>query len=628
MRFRWLTLVYVYCAASSILPFSLALAADDPNVVLFFADDWGYSDWQYDAVLNPTGSPVYETPNMLRLAQSGVVFNEAYSASPVCSATRSSLFTGKTTARTNFTYLAGGGGTSNTSATLKSPISSGATPFSEVTLAESLRSAAAGYQTGFIGKWHAGSGPTSHGYSFNIAGGGSGCPCSPVSDGFFAGSDGGWSGMPGIQSGYPSNTYLTDVLGDFAESYIAERADDASPFFLNMAPYQVHVPLDAPQLVIEKYTTKIALLNSQGVDLQGHANPIYAAMIEKMDESLGRILDRLEDPNGDGNLSDSIRDNTIVMVASDNGGLTVSELGDPAPTRNGPLREGKGSLYEGGIRTPMITSWTGNTNIAQGTISNARVTSYDFLPTILELTGLSDNPLVPMNENIDGVSFAAALEGGSHDRGYQYWHMPHRSNQDLRGSEQGITIDGGAYVSAIRGDQFKMVYQYESGTYELYDLLNDIGETTDLLTSNSAKAFELSAALHSYFNEVGATMPIMKATGLAADLPSVLWPTVQGDFDGVNGIDVGDWTLLKNGFDMDLAHLTASDRYAEGDINLDGQINRFDFALFKSQFNFFNGTGSFEAMLTQVPEPSTFNFVAVGFVCFVCNRREARRRVR
>ena len=205
-------------------------AADEPNVVLFFADDFGWTDWQYDAALNPTGSVVFETPSMLRLAQSGVVFEQAYSSSPVCSSTRASLITGKTTARTNFTYLAGGnGGSGNTSATLRSPVSTSATPLSEITLAESLGSTAGGYHTGFIGKWHAGASPTSHGYVYNIAGGGAGCPCSPISDGFFAGSDGGWSGMPGITSGYPPDAYLTDVLGDFAESYIQQQAATTSP---------------------------------------------------------------------------------------------------------------------------------------------------------------------------------------------------------------------------------------------------------------------------------------------------------------------------------------------------------------------------------------------------------------
>ena len=210
----------------------------------------------------------------------------------------------------------------------------------------------------------------------------------------------------------------------------SNAAASSNPFFLTFAPYLVHVPLEAPAPLVSKYTMKIADLDSQAVDLQGHDNATYAAMIEKMDQALGRVLDRLDDPDGNGDDSDSIRSNTIVMFASDNGGLTVSELGYPRATSVTPLREGKGSLYEGGIRTPFITSWTGNSQIPQGSTTATRVSSYDIYPTLLDMTGLTGNAAVPRNSDIDGVSFAPALEGATLDRGYQIWHMPHRSNQD------------------------------------------------------------------------------------------------------------------------------------------------------------------------------------------------------
>ncbi len=520
--------------------------------------------------------------------------------------------TGKTTARTNYTYLAGGsGGSSNTSATLQSPISTSAIPSTEITLAESLGSSAGGYHTGYVGKWHAGSLPTSHGYDYNIAGGSSGCPCG---DGFFAGADGGWSNMPGITpgSGYPTDAYLSDVLAGFAEGYVQQRAASGNPFFLTFAPYLVHVPLQAPAPLVSKYQTKIASLTSQSVDLRGHNNATYAAMVEKMDEALGRVLDRLEDPDGNGDLSDSILDNTIVLLGSDNGGLNIGELGYPRATSVAPLREGKGSIYEGGIRTPFIASWTGNSNITQGTARDARVSSYDIYPTLLEMTGLEGNASVPRNSNMDGVSFARALEGGLHDRGYQYWHMPHRSNQDNLAPGQGIPFDGGAFVSAIRDDQFKMVFQYETRTYELYDLLNDLSETTNLLAFNATKAFELSANLHNHLKETRTSMPILKSTGLAVALPDVLWPTVQGDFNGANGINAADWLQLKSAFGSDISQLSLVEGYAAGDINLDRKIDRFDFSLFKSQYELFHGSGSFEAMVNRVPEPG-FTWYA-GFV--------------
>jgi arylsulfatase A-like enzyme len=601
-------------------------SASQPNVVLFFVDDLGWTDWQHDAALNPTGSPVYETPNMLRLAQSGVVFSQGYSASPVCSSSRASLLTGKTTARTNYTYLAGGnGGSSNTSPTLMSPVSTAALPASEITLAESLGSLAGGYQTGFIGKWHVGAGPTSHGFGYNIAGGNSGCPCG---DGFFAGADGGWSNMPGILpgSGYPADAYLSDVLAGFAENYIQQRAASNNPFFLTFAPYLVHVPLEAPAPLVGKYTSKIANLTSQSIDLHGHDNATYAAMIEKVDEALGRVLDRLDDPDGNGDLSDSIRENTIILLASDNGGLTVSELGFPRATSVVPLREGKGSLFEGGIRSPLIASWMGNASIEQGSTSDARVSGYDIYPTLLEMTGLAANAAVPRNSDMDGVSFAAALEGEALNRGYQYWHLPHRSNQDQRGQEQGIPFDGGAFVSAIRDDQFKMIYQYETATYELYDLINDIGETSDLVTTHSAKAFELSAALHSYLTKVGASTPINKFSGLTVDLPSVLWPTVQGDFDGLNGIDPADWMQLKAAFGSSVSQLPLITGYATGDINLDGKIDRFDIAHFKMQYNLLNGLGAFESLVVSVPEPATTWSAAIAAICYVFRQRRSQGR--
>jgi hypothetical protein len=198
--------------------------------------------------------------------------------------------------------------------------------------------------------------------------------------------------------------------------------------------------------------------------------------------------------------------------------------------------------------------------------------------------------------------------------------MPHRSNQDQRAQEQGILFNGGAYVSAIRDDQFKMVYQYETGHYELYDLTNDISESINLVQANSTKAFELSAALRSYFVEVNATMPVNKLTGLNVALPPVLWPTVQGDFDGYNGIDLADWIQLRTAFGSDISQLSLITGYAAGDINLDGEINRFDFALFKSQFNQLHGAGSFEVMLAEVPEPSTAWSLVIAMLVYRVRR--------
>ncbi|TWT43138.1 sulfatase [Botrimarina hoheduenensis] len=587
------------CLTVGGLGLNQASHATGPNVVVFFVDDMGWTDWQHDAALNPTGSAVYETPNLLRLASEGVNFTRAYSSAPVCSPTRASLLTGKSVGLHGFSDHTGGG--VNTSATLQSPVFNRSLGSAEITVAESLGSSAGGYDTGFIGKWHVGGSPLSNGFDSNIAGGGSGCPCDGEG-GFFAGPDGRWSGMPGIDTPgtYPADTYLTDVLSGFAETFITQRAADPDPFFLLMSSYQVHVPLQAPAATVSKYTAKIAILNGQGTDLQGHDNPIYAAMVEEMDRSLGRVLDRLDDPNGDGNTSDSIRDNTIVLFASDNGGLTISELGSAPATENQPLRDGKGSLYEGGIRTPLIASWTGNPAIAQGTATNALAATHDLYPTLLELTGAS--AATPRNSGMDGKSFAAALTGGAYDRGNLYWHYPHRSNQHKLG---GGAITGGSFVSAVADETHKLLYFYETESYELYNLTTDIGETNDVFVAGSEEAFELSLALHAYLKRSQAALPVNRQSGLTVDLPPVMWRTFQGDFNTDGVIDETDWGLLRGLFGMNLSQIDPVLAYAVGDINLDGLIDRFDFAEFKTVYNNRLGAGAFEAMVAGVPEPTS-----------------------
>lgn len=598
MRLAAVFLIFVCQAAAD-----SACSAEKPNVVVFYADDLGWADWERHPTLNPTGSVVYETPNLLRLAQSGLNFTEAYASAPICSPSRVALLTGKTPARTGVTDFLGGG--RNTSGRLRSPTwSSGGMSGSEVTIAESLGSSAGGYDTGFIGKWHAGGNPLSQGYDTNVAGGGRGCPCDGEG-GFFAGPDGRWAGMPGIDTPgtYASDAYLTDVLAGFAENYIQQKAVDPDPFFLTFAPYQVHVPLQAPAAIISKYANKMAQLQGQGIDLEGHDVPVYAAMVEEMDTALGRVLDRLEDPNGDGNPADSVRDNTIVVFASDNGGLTVSELGSPPATENRPLRAGKGSVYEGGIRTTFLASWTGNEAVSQGVTTTARVSTHDLYPTLLELTG-ADSTSAPRNTTIDGVSFASALEGGAHERGTQFWHYPHRSNQQRVSAG---TVTGGSFVSAARDDSHKLIFFYEDRSYELYDLSADVGETNDLLAGAgpaSEDAFRLSVELNRYLTGVGAAMPIDRFTNLAEAAPDILWPTFQGDFDANGTLDAADWARLRDAFGSDFTDQPLTAGYSSGDINVDGVIDRFDFDLFKSIYEDANGAGSFSQLLAGVPEPT------------------------
>lgn len=575
-----------------------AYAAAPPNVVMILADDVGWTDWQYDPVLNPTGSVVYETPNLLQLAQQSVIFKNAYAACPVCSPTRASIITGKSPERIGLTNFVPGN--PNTSATLREPTSwPRSVPPAEVTLADSMK--AAGYSTGLFGKWHMGVGggdygsdPLQYGFDVNVGGNGNGGPAE--SGGWFAGADGMWSGVPGLNTPgqYPADTYLTDVMDQQMSAYIQQHA--GAPFFLADWNFQSHIPLQAPQALIDKYQAKINTLQSQGVNLKGQTNATYAAMIEELDKSVGVTLQRLNDPNGDGNTSDSIRNNTIVIYASDNGGTYDAEGN---PTRNLPLREGKGSMYEGGIRVPEMFSWTGNPNFAQGIYTDARTSTYDLYPTILDLTGLANNPAIPRDTNMDGVSIREALEGGVFDRGFLYWHYPHRSNQDLASAQ----INGGSFVSAVSEGDWKLIFFYEDRHYELYNLKSDIGETTNLLAFNPAIAHTLSQALQAYLLSVNAQMPVTIATGLPVAAPPVLAAQLAGDYNNDGAVNALDYAAWRSDFGS-TTHLAA-------DGNGNGVVDLADYVLWRKVMA--GGGAGFGNALSAVPEPGLLMLLSTGF---------------
>ena len=345
-----------------------ATADSPPNVVMFLADDMGWTDWQYDATLNPTGSKVYETPNLLALAQRSVNVTNAYAPSPVCSPTRAAILTGKSPARTRISNYVPG--IPNTSATLKEPSGWVRQLPGQGTIpnAASLLKAN-GYATGHFGKWHLGTASVTqfYGYDVNLGGNGDGGP-GDSAGGWFAGADGMWP-LPGLDTPgtYPADKYLSDAVTELAGNFIQQNA--SQPFFLSNWDFQVHIPLQAPQVLVDKYTTKIQTLQGQGVDLKGHTNATYAAMVEKMDQNVGALMARLDDPNMDGIQTDSVLDNTIFIFTSDNGGAYHA---DGNPTRNLPSREGKGSLYEGGLRVPLLVSHGNNLDIDQGSMSSAR----------------------------------------------------------------------------------------------------------------------------------------------------------------------------------------------------------------------------------------------------------------
>lgn len=432
-----------------------ASPARRPNIVLLLLDDLGWRDFAC------YGHKVHETPHVDRLAAEGVKFTNAYASCPVCSPTRASIMTGKYPARLQLTDWIPGRKQWPT-AKLLVPKFEQQLPLAETTVAEALKPL--GYRTASIGKWHLGgkgSLPTDHGFDVNVAGDHRGGIRS-----YFGPFD-----VPGLE-GSTKDDYITEKLTEAAERFIEESAP-RGPFFLYLPEYTVHIPLNAREAAIEKYRKKIG----PNVDFP---DPVYAAMVESFDEALGRIRKKLAQMK--------VADNTVIIVTSDNGGLRYEGGGKRLVTDNSPLRAGKGHLYEGGIREPLIIYWPGVTKA--GSVSDTPCSSIDLLPTIVEMAG-GKAP-----RGIDGVSLAPVLRGGAPPkRDALYWHYPHYSNQ------------GGVPSGAIRKGDYKLIEFYEDGRLELFNLKDDIGERRNLVNKEPRKAAELRAQLDRWRKSVRAAMP-------------------------------------------------------------------------------------------------------------------------
>jgi len=455
-------MIRFHCYVASFLVFlalwtSLLPAADrPPNVVLILIDDMGWTD------LACYGSTFYETPNIDRLAASGMRLTNSYSACTVCSPTRSAVMTGRYPARLHITdWIAG---SQRPFAKLKIPDWRQYLPLEEITIAEAFK--ANGYATCHIGKWHLGGEefwPTKQGFDINIAGNHAGSP--PT---YFFPYDNNGLSLRGLESGKPGE-YLTDRLTDEAMAFISASKD--GPFLLYLPYYAVHTPLQAKPDKVAKYQAKARPENPQH-----HAT--YAAMIESLDEGIGRLLAHLD--------SLKLRDKTIVVFTTDNGGLELNEV-----TANDPLRAGKGSVYEGGVRVPLMVSYP--PEIRAGSTSDVPAMSIDLFPTLVELCRLAPKPSKP---GWDGVSIAPALlEKGSVRRDTLFWHYPH------------YHTGGATPYGAVRSGDWRLVEFYEDGKVELYHLKDDIGETKDLATAQPKKRDELLALLHAWRTEVSAQMP-------------------------------------------------------------------------------------------------------------------------
>ncbi len=431
-----------------------ATPAQKMNVVLILADDLGWTD------LACFGSDLHETPALDRLARDGMKFTQNYSACTVCSPTRTALMTGKYPARVRVTDWIPGMMPDNPK--LLVPDWTKYLPFEETTLAEVFK--AAGYRTAAIGKWHLGGEeyyPEKQGFDFNIAGTHNGAIRT-----FYAP----WN-IPTLTPEGKEGDYITDRLAEEAVKFIEHAKDQ--PFFLYLPHYAVHTPIQGRADLVAKYGKKIK-------DGLTHKNAAYAAMTEGLDMAVGRVRARLDELK--------LAERTIVVFTSDNGGRVPT-------TSNVPLRVGKASAYEGGVRVPLIVYWPGVTK--PGSVSDAPVITMDLFPTLVEMAGL---PAAAARTAIDGASIASLLRGGAKPaRDTLFWHYPHHQHYQLGGAMP---------YGAIRSGDFKLIEFFnEDMRVELYNIRADIGEKTDLAPSRPQKVEELRGRLHAWRKEVGAQMP-------------------------------------------------------------------------------------------------------------------------
>lgn len=454
------TTVHALVAFIVTLPLGVLRAADEvrpvrtgkPNLVLILVDDLGWTD------VGCMGSPFYETPNIDRLASQGMKFTQAYSACTVCSPTRAAILTGQYPARLHITDWIEGH--RRPRAKLKVPDWTMQLPLETVNIARALK--AAGYVSASIGKWHLGKEPfypDQQGFDLNVGGTQAGQPPSYFSPYKIAALPDG-----------PAGQYISDRLTDEALKFI--DTNQRRPFFLYLPHFAVHTPLMAKPDVMKKYKRK-ADPNAP----QHHA--AYAALVESVDDSVGRIMQQLDDLK--------IADNTLVIFTSDNGGLIGA-------TVNLGLRAGKGSSYEGGVRVPLIVKWPGVTK--GGSVCETPVISVDYLPTMLEVAGVADG----MKQPVDGESLVPLLkQSGDLKRDAIYWHYPH------------YHPGGATPYGAVREADFKLIEFYEDDHVELYDLKEDLAERNNLAQAKPEKAAAMRRKLNAWRARVGAQMPTPNA---------------------------------------------------------------------------------------------------------------------
>lgn len=462
-RRRLIQLLLLGLAASLLLIWVMARenGVRKPNIVYINADDLGWTD------LACQGSKFYETPNIDKLASQSITFTNAYAPAANCAPSRACCMTGQYTPRHGI-YTVGDSERGDAKERKLIPIKNTTILANEhVTIPEVLK--IHGYATGHVGKWHLGPDPGTQGFDVNVAGCHWGSP-----------SGGGYHSpykYPNCEQ-REKGEYLTDRLGMEAVTFIEENKD--KPFFLHFATHSVHSPLEAKMNLEEHYRN--------ATSSKAHNNPTYAAMVHSLDENVGRIMNKLDDLG--------LTENTLVLFTSDNGGVWKV-------SKQWPLRAGKGSYYEGGIREPMFVRWPGK--IEPGTTCDVPVSGIDFFPTFLEAAGIS----TPEGKTLDGISLIPLLtqSGTIRDRAL-FWHFPIYLQQNGKGSTEARdrkfrTRPG----SVVRLGDWKLHEYFEDGGLELYNLKDDIGEKNNVANKKPAKVEELLSMLKAWRKETGAPVP-------------------------------------------------------------------------------------------------------------------------
>lgn len=439
---------FLECAAAAGGATLLGAPAKQMNILFILMDDLGWHDTQ------PYGNTFIDTPNLTKFAAESSRFTNAYAACPVCSPTRASIMTGKYPAKLHLTDWIPGR-KQWPYAKLLVPAFEQQLPLSETTIPEVLGKT---YRSAAIGKWHLGGqgfSPTDQGFGTNIGGTQAGSPAK-----YF-----GPYSLPNLT--LEPGEFLTRRLSQEGDKFI--RAEPKQPFFLYQAHFTVHLPLAAPPELIEKYKKR---------DI-GDCDPTYCAMVETADESVGSLLRAVEESGQ--------ADRTIVVFFSDNGGVRFQAKRPTPITNNTPLRAGKGHLFEGGIREPLIIRWPGVTR--PGSVIDTPVSSIDFLPTFCDAVGATLPP------GTDGVSLRPLLEGKSVAERPLFWHYPHYSDQ------------GGRPSGAVRLGEWKLIEFYEDNRTELYNLKDSPGERSNLVVKEAKKAEQLRKLLVEWRKSVSASMP-------------------------------------------------------------------------------------------------------------------------